>query len=157
MAQDASGEKVGMQALPSWLAAAVGTAEVRARGGEQAGVLRGAAVRDGCSDRFALGITAACLRLCRPFLAGQLQHLARLSWKYYLTHPERYIPLATRQFNCSILAGLAHCGFLWLRYRHPSRKWVAVPYLALTWVLKNIISMPAGSLATYAMHGSSSL
>ena len=97
VAQDASGEKVGMRALPSWLAAAVGTAEVRARGGEQAGVLRGAPVRDGCTDRFALGITAACLRLCRPFLAGQPQHLARLSWKYYPTHPERYAPLAKRQ------------------------------------------------------------
>lgn len=89
MVQNSKGEKIGMQALPSWLAAAVGTAEVRASGGEQAGVLRGAPVRDGCSDRFALGITATCLRLCRPFLAGGPQHMARLGWRYYLSHPER--------------------------------------------------------------------
>lgn len=83
-----------MLALPSWLAAAVGTAEVRASGGEQAGVLRGTPVRDGCTDRFALGITAACLRLCRPFLAGQPQHMARLTWHYYLSHSERYANLS---------------------------------------------------------------
>jgi len=52
---------------------------VRASGGEQQGVLHGAAAREGCGDRFALGVTAACLRLCRPFMAGGPQHLARLS------------------------------------------------------------------------------
>ena len=81
--------KLGLQALPSWLAAAVGTAEVRASGGEQAGVLHGIAAREGCGDRFAVGITAACLRLCRPFLAGQPQHMARLTTDYYRSQPHR--------------------------------------------------------------------
>lgn len=87
--QNASGEKIGVQALTSWLAAAVGTADVRASGGEQKGVLQGHAAREGCSDRFALGVTAACLRLCRPFLDGQPQHMQRISWTYYTAYPER--------------------------------------------------------------------
>ena len=78
-----------MSALTSWLAAAVGSAEVRASGGEQREVLHGKASRDGCSDRFALGVTAAALRLCRPFLDGQPQHMSKLDWKYYSDYPGR--------------------------------------------------------------------
>ncbi len=63
--------------------------QVRASGGEQQGVLHGAAAREGCGDRFALGVTAACLRLCRPFITGGSQHLARLSPEFLSSQAHR--------------------------------------------------------------------
>ena len=60
-----------MEAVLAWLAAATAAGAPRAQAGGVHGTLTvSSAARRATSDAFALGLTALCLRFCRPFLDG---------------------------------------------------------------------------------------
>ena len=60
-----------MEAVLAWLAAATAAGAPRAQAGGVHGTLTvSPAARRATSDAFALGLTALCLRFCRPFLDG---------------------------------------------------------------------------------------
>jgi len=77
------------EALLAWIAAAADALAPRASGGDK-GALEPGAVAGTASDAFALGLSALCLRLCRPFSAaaaptpsGRAAALSRLDPSYY--------------------------------------------------------------------------